>query len=215
MREHEYWQSTATAEVFAVRLDDGMVSGVCGPLARSETEPSFLPAFDYDAERAPWYEQHREEFALATFLPVPGGPAPREALERFTVAAAMHPGVITCLAQTPLRHVARMMATAHIHAVVVWGDEEDDSQGIWGIISDLDVVAAAARGDLRAGSALGSAQTPVVTIREDASLAQAAQSMNQHGVSHLVVLAVARERPVGVISTLDLARVIGEQGVLT
>jgi len=37
-------------------------------------------------------------------------------------------------------------------------------------------------------------------------LARAAQLMAEHGSSHLVVVAAGRRRPVGVISTLDVAR---------
>lgn len=140
-----------------------------------------------------------------------GGGDPRHAessLERQRVASAMHAGVITCLPSAPLRYVARTMAGAGIHAVVVWGDEEDDSEGIWGVVSDLDLVAAATRGEHVAHSAVGAAKTEVVTVRASETLSRAAELMTQHRVTHLIVLDDERERPVGVLSTLDLARAL-------
>ena len=62
------------------------------------------------------------------------------ALEAGTVGEAMNPGVLTCLPVTPLRSVARMMARHHVHAIVVFGS--DDRLRPWGVISDLDLVAA-------------------------------------------------------------------------
>jgi CBS domain-containing protein len=130
-----------------------------------------------------------------------------------TVADAMHHGVITCLPSAPLRGIARTMTRAGIHAVVVWGDEEDDSEGIWGIVSNLDLVASAARGDDVARSAVGAARTEIVTVRATESLARAAELMTLHQVSHLIVIA-ADERPIGVLSTSDLAGVLAERGSL-
>jgi CBS domain-containing protein len=141
-------------------------------------------------------------------MATPTTPAARQAAwELLQVEAAMHPGVITCLPTTPLRDVARMMAGARIHAVVVWGDEEDDSEGVWGVVSDLDLAAAAARGELRACSAVGAAGRGVVTITPEETLRRAAELMQEHSVTHLVV-AGPRDRPVGVLSTLDLARAV-------
>ena len=129
-------------------------------------------------------------------------------LELRPVSSAMHPGVITCHPGATLRDVARMMANVGIHAVVVWGDEEDDSQGFWGIVSDLDLVTAAARGELLAGPAVGAAKTEVVTVRAGESLMRAAKLMEGHRATHLVVVADDRDRPIGVLSTLDLARAL-------
>ena len=129
-------------------------------------------------------------------------------LELRPVSSAMHPGVITCHPGATLRDVARMMANVGIHAVVVWGDEEDDAQGFWGIVSDLDLVTAAARGERLAGPAVGAAKTEVVTVRASESLMRAAKLMEGHRATHLVVVADDRDRPIGVLSTLDLARAL-------
>lgn len=132
------------------------------------------------------------------------------ALAQIAVSDAMHPGVLTCPLKTPLRDVARMMALYRIHAVVVFSDDADDVEGLglWGVVSDLDLVQAAASGDLDELIAGGTATTPVVTITADDTLDRAAQLMSEHEISHLVVLDRASARPTGVISTLDLARAL-------
>jgi len=56
--------------------------------------------------------------------------------------------------------------------------------------------------------AAGSASTPAVLISPHARLTDAAELMTRHGVTHLVV-AEAR-RPVGVLSTLDVAVAIAD-----
>lgn len=49
-----------------------------------------------------------------------------------------------------------------------------------------------------------------MTIEADAPLRRAAQLMREYGISHLVVVDPGAQTPLGVISTLDLARVIAE-----
>ncbi|HEY2542802.1 MAG TPA: CBS domain-containing protein [Gaiellaceae bacterium] len=139
-------------------------------------------------------------------------PAP---FESATVEDAMSPGVISCPPETPLRVVARMMATFNVHSVFVFEhrNEDDEDAQLWGIVSDLDLVAAA-RLDVDERTAGGSAVTPIVAVRTDARLAHAADLMAQHGVAHLAVVEPASGRPIGVISTLDIARAIAvERGV--
>lgn len=119
------------------------------------------------------------------------------------VADVMHPGVIFCAPESPLRYAARLMARHGVHAIVVLG--EDEEGGLWGVVSDSDLVHAIAQQDLGARTAGGMARTPVVTISREDTLARAAELMSEHGVTHLLV--VSREaHPIGVVSTLDLAR---------
>ncbi len=167
--------------------------------------------FDDTPDHSQWLEPRREEFELDHAVS-PHAAAPvssaQHVLALRSVSSAMHHGVITCHPSSTLRDVARTMARAGIHLVVVWGDEEDDSEGVWGVVSDVDLVAAAARGDELAASAVGAANTPVVTIAASESLVHAAHRMVEHGVSHLLVLSDGPQRPVGVLSTLDLARAL-------
>jgi CBS domain-containing protein len=129
------------------------------------------------------------------------------------VADAMTTGVISCPPDTPLRTVAAIMAHHHVHAVYVfdYGSEDDQTVELWGLVSDLDLVAAA-RGDIDLRTARESSVTPLVYVRGDEPLSRAAQLMAEYGVSHLAVINPATKQPVGVLSTLDMARVIAEEG---
>ena len=130
-------------------------------------------------------------------------------LEETRVRDAMHEGVLSCSADTPLSAVAELMAGRGVHCVVV---TEADDFGVWGVISDLDLVAAAGVRDLDAQSAGGSAATPALAIRPDDTLRRAAQMMTEHAVAHLLVVDQSG-RPVGVLSTLDVARVLAERSL--
>ncbi|MEX2613520.1 MAG: CBS domain-containing protein [Gaiellaceae bacterium] len=218
MKEREFWRSRTSGHLYAVELEDGIVTGSCGPLTGSEIEERFLTAFDYSAQDADWLEEHREQFDFygngvrrRQSPPLLKRAAKASSsLGARTVGDAMHPGVITCLPRASLRDVARIMSSSRVHAVVVWGDEEDDSEGIWGLVSDLDLVAAAAQGSPTARSAVGVAGTPAVTVRETDTLQHASELMSQNGVSHLVVLGDGVEHPAGILSTLDIARAVSE-----
>jgi CBS domain-containing protein len=138
---------------------------------------------------------------MTTQLDTPGATA----LDRASVAEAMHAGVVTCSPGTPLGLVARMMASHRIHSVVVWGDAESDAEGVWGVVSDLDLIGVAASEDLAFRTAGGSARSPAVMIAHDESLRRAAQLMREHSTAHLVVVDRDSTHPVGVLSTLDIA----------
>jgi len=123
-----------------------------------------------------------------------------------TVGEAMTPGVLTCLPLTPLRDVARMMARHHVHAIVVFAI--DDHMRPWGVVSDLDLVAAIGT-EANAGTV---AASPVVTVTADLTLEHAARLLAENETTHLIVLSDTG-LPVGVISTLDIARAYAaEQG---
>ena len=121
----------------------------------------------------------------------------------------MHPGILSCPPNTPLRTVARMMAAYRIHCVAVFTDPEDgDIDGrLWGIVSDLDLVGALVS-DPEERTAGGTAASPVVTTAPDETLDRAAQLMREHGTAHLVVVDSESDRPLGVLSTLDLAKAL-------
>jgi CBS domain-containing protein len=121
-----------------------------------------------------------------------------------SVAEVMHEGVITCTRDTPLTTVARLMAHRRVHCVVVT-DAPDDLSALWGVVSDVDLVAAASVRDLGEQTAGGTAATEALTIGAGEPLQRAAQLMTEHGVAHLVVVDRAALRPVGVLSTLDIA----------
>jgi CBS domain-containing protein len=131
-------------------------------------------------------------------------------LEQLSVADAMHPGVVTCPIETPLREVARMMATYRIHAVVAFGEisENVTDPEFWGVVSDLDLVRATCSGDFEERTAGEIAATPVLKVSADDPLVRAALLMNEHEMTHLVVVDRRSGRPIGMLSTLDIARAL-------
>lgn len=124
-----------------------------------------------------------------------------------TVGEAMTPGILTCTRSTTLTAVARMMATHRVHAIVVF--DQGDELLPWGVVSDLDLV-----GGMDTGATAGSiAASPVVTVTVDDTLAHAASLMREHATTHLVVVTdEGSPLPIGVLSTLDIARVFAEPG---
>jgi CBS domain-containing protein len=126
-------------------------------------------------------------------------------LDDVLVEQAMHRGYVGCALETPLRDVAALMAAHRVHSVVGFGDIADGDTRLWGLVSYIVVVSALAAGDDEAtGGAVAS--TVVVTVHPNESVRRAAELMRDHEVSHLLVLNGVSDRPIGVISTLDVMR---------
>jgi CBS domain-containing protein len=124
------------------------------------------------------------------------------------VRAAMQLGLFTCSPDEPLATVVRTMAEQSIHCVLVTGIARRGHEGEqlgWGIVSDLDLMAALNTG-AEAGTAGTVAGTEIVTVSPHESLALAAALMTEHQTAHLVVVSPDTGRPVGMLSTLDVAR---------
>lgn len=131
------------------------------------------------------------------------------AFEHATVRDAMHPGILTCAPEAPLVEVARMMATHHVHGVAVLGIEPGErGRLVWGIVSDLDLVGAAQGRGAETATAGEVAATEPVTVDAGESLETAARVMHEHDVHHLVVVSGRDPRPIGILSSLDVAGVI-------
>jgi CBS domain-containing protein len=124
----------------------------------------------------------------------------RPAFRNATVLDVMTPGVITCAPDTRLEAVAELMATHHVHAVAVGGIAANHL--VWGVIDSLDLVRSLRDPEVD-GLAESISRQPALSIEPNAPLSEAVGLMDAHNVAHLVV--VDRERPVGVISTLDVA----------
>lgn len=130
-------------------------------------------------------------------------------LEHATVADAMHPGILSCEPNTSLAKVAGMMATHHVHSVAVMSSTEDHSgeSVVLGIISDLDLLKAGiGRGEERNAREIA-AQT-IIPVKSEMPLRDAAELMLAHEVSHLVVVGPDAQRPIGILSTLDIAGIL-------
>lgn len=142
--------------------------------------------------------------ALETSIPA----RPSTPLEAVPVERVMHVGFVGCPLEAPIRSVARLMAEHRVHCVVGFGDVTEDDTRLWGVVSDVDVVAAlAAGGELTTAGEIAS--TEVVTIEPHVSVRRAAELMRDHEVSHLLVVDGVSDRPIGVISTLDVMALAG------
>lgn len=135
--------------------------------------------------------------------------ARQPSIRTLLVADAMHRGVIACEREAPLSEVAATMARELVHCVVVESGSGEAGPP-WGIVSDTDLIAAALVRDLEDQSAGGSAGTPVVAVVPDETLERAAQLMTEHNTAHLIVIDPEHQRPLGVLSTLDIAASLTE-----
>jgi CBS domain-containing protein len=132
-----------------------------------------------------------------------GSHTPRLAQAR--VSDAMHPGVLNCTPDTPLREAARMMAMHRVHCVVIPERQSLGSAPSFRVLTDRDVVAAALDDAAADGTVGQSTTTAAVTVSDGESLVTAARRMLEHNTAHLLVLSSASGRPAGVLSSLDIA----------
>jgi CBS domain-containing protein len=130
-------------------------------------------------------------------------------LDHGTVADAMHPGILSCGGDTPLTEVARMMSSHHVHCIVVRDAEgADDDSSVLGIVSDFDVLRAGIRAD-SPDTAAELARQPIIKLETTAPLREAAELMLAESASHVVAVNPQTKRPVGILSTLDIAGILG------
>jgi CBS domain-containing protein len=128
--------------------------------------------------------------------------------EHATAADAMRPCVLTCTPETPLVTVAQRMAGEHVHALVVMRPRGVDRQERrpWGVLTDRDLLKNARRvEELTAGEV---ATPAILEIRPDDRLSDVAERMAAAGTSHAIVEEPSSGRPVGVVSTLDIAGIL-------
>jgi CBS domain-containing protein len=131
-----------------------------------------------------------------------------DATERgVTVGGVMHAGVVTCRPDTSLRTVAHILAAHRIHAVIVAGPEETAPVAV---VTDRDVVFAHSVGKLDDLAARDAASEPTITVRADLDLRYASDLMVRYGTMHVVVTAPSDRRPLGILSSLDVASALGE-----
>jgi CBS domain-containing protein len=121
--------------------------------------------------------------------------------ETFTVLNALQLRLIDCPADADVRTVARKMAEHSVHCVIVRGTDPDG----WSIVSDLDLMAAL-RPELSGATAGQLAATDSLVVDAADSLEHAAQLMSEHQTTHAVVVDPVTSRPIGILSTLDIAR---------
>ena len=123
----------------------------------------------------------------------------------YAVLNALQLGLIECPEHADVRTVARTMAEHGVHCVIVRGTEPDD----WSIVSDLDLMAAL-RPELAEATAGRLAATDSLVVDPLDSLEHAAQLMSEHQTTHAVVVDPVTSRPIGILSTLDVARLLAD-----
>src|SRR5690242_9796763 len=103
------------------RLDPvaGALLGRCKRLRARRPRRAVLRA-RRPRNRNPRFHSRR---SIMTATTPPTGSYRLPSLERALVGDVMHPGVVSCPPETSLAGVARIMASHHIHAVVVSGIE--------------------------------------------------------------------------------------------
>jgi CBS domain-containing protein len=141
----------------------------------------------------------------------PSGSYLTPSFDHARVGDAMRPRVLTCDPETLLVTVAQQMATEHVHAIVVLLETVDPdgetNRRPWAVVTDHDVMRSAA---VIAGRTAGDVATGEVLLTQpDERLPDVAQRMLEHGTSHAVVVEPRTGRPVGVLSTLDIAGILG------
>ena len=116
-----------------------------------------------------------------------------------TVADVMSPDMLTCAPDTPVTEAARRMSAARCSSIVVRDDE-----AVVGIWTERDALAADFRRDGSGERPIRDAMAaPVLTVRGDLSIGEAAAQFKQHRIRHFVVTD-ARERPIGLVSQSDV-----------
>jgi CBS domain-containing protein len=123
-------------------------------------------------------------------------------LETYTVLNALHLGLVEQPADADVRSLARAMAEHTVHSVVVRGIQRPRS---WGIVSDLDLMAAM-RPELEGARAGQLAASDPLVVEPSETLGRAAQLMAEHQTAHLLVVDPVTDEPVGILSSLDIAR---------
>ena len=117
----------------------------------------------------------------------------------------MRVGVVTCHPDTSLRDACRIMVGYQIHSLLV-GDV-GSGESPWGIVTDLDI-AAAATSESSELTAADLASRDLVTVPANETLAGAAKLMGDRRCSHLLAVQPDTGRPVGVISALSIVSVL-------
>jgi CBS domain-containing protein len=123
-------------------------------------------------------------------------------VEHARVSDAMNKAIVTCSPHAGLREMGRLMASRHIHSLVIsLGDPAR-----WAIVSDVDIAQAAIG---RPDATAEDLAVPATGISNEATLTRAIELMREQRTSHLIVTDTESGRPIGMISALDIAGIVG------
>jgi len=137
---------------------------------------------------------------------------PRQRLAGWRVGDVMSSPIRACASDLPLGDAAELMAADRIHCLAVVAESPDDDEPrLLGVLSDLDLVVAL-DGPRAGGTVAEFAGAPLESVSAEAPLSVAVHQMRESRAHHLVVVAEGSGRPVGVISTLDVAQALAGAG---
>ena len=120
------------------------------------------------------------------------------------VEEVMRRHVLTCHADATMREVARIMVTHSVHAVVVVDGDTAGEPTVSGIVTALELAIAAVENTEPTAGEL--ANPHAATVAVGSTLEQAARAILRTGGAHVIVVD-GRSAPIGMLSTLDLARI--------
>jgi CBS domain-containing protein len=123
-------------------------------------------------------------------------------VEHARVSDAMNNSIVTCSRDAGLSEMGRLMASHHIHSLVVsLGDPAR-----WALVSDVDIAQAAIG---RPDATAKDLAAPATGIPNEATLIRAIEVMREQRTSHLIVTDAENGNPTGMISALDIAGIVG------
>jgi CBS domain-containing protein len=123
-------------------------------------------------------------------------------VEHARVGDAMNKSIVTCSRDAGLREMGRLMASHHIHSLVMsLGD-----RARWALVSDVDIAHAAID---RPDAIAQDLAVPATGIPDEAPLIRAIDVMRERRTSHLIVTDSESGQPTGMISALDIAGIVG------
>jgi CBS domain-containing protein len=123
-------------------------------------------------------------------------------VEHARVSDAMNKGVVSCSPGAGLQEMGRLMASRHIHSLVI----SLDKPVRWALVSDIDIAQSAIARPEATAEDLAVAATG---ISDEATLGRAIEVMRVQGTSHVIVTDTDSGQPTGMISALDIAGVVG------
>ena len=124
--------------------------------------------------------------------------------EHALVSDAMRTGVISCPPDTSMEAVARIMATNHVHAVVITGLA---GGGPWGVVTDADLLSVAREAPERLA---GSCATHDPVMVKPEPTARRGRRVDARGTGSLTSWSATPMRValIGVLSSLDVAGIV-------
>jgi CBS domain-containing protein len=142
--------------------------------------------------------------------PDPPSPTP---LGETPVADVMHPGIVSCQRDSTAIEIARLMSAAAVHSVAVLSPSPEQLHDplIWGIVTDLNLLAALAE-DTTTATAESLATEQVIRIRSTDTVNDAASAMVRYNAHHLVVIDPETNAPIGILSTVDIGSALARRG---